>query len=292
MIMEENLTNWPLLEGRYYVGNKNSPVVVCTNATVEGIKLDMERVAICGKCVTENIGVEKIIRNIISNPNIRFLILCGRVSKGHFVEQAFVSLKNNGIDKDKRIIGARGNTPFLKGIEEDEVERFRQQVEIMDITPEEDSQRIMRAVEACWNKNPGPFSGEILKTEKIEEIEALLDGEWVADPKGFFVISIDRNRSKIIAEHFQDNKLKRKIVGDSAETISKTIARLGLIGDFAQTKEHALYLGRELQKAEIALKENLDYEQDSELKVKKVEEEKKDNLTQNQESTDEHGWFD
>src|SRR3989344_2085851 len=152
--MEENLLSWPLLEGRYLVGNANSPVAVCTNATVEGIELDMEKVAIRGKCVTENIGVEKIIRNIVSNPNIRFLILCGRVSKGHFVENAFVSLKNNGIDKDKRIIGARGNTPFLKGIDEDLVERFRKQVEIIDLTPEENSNKIMKAIEDCLRKNP------------------------------------------------------------------------------------------------------------------------------------------
>ena len=109
----EDLKNWPSIEGRYKKGNPQSPVVVCTNATVEGIELDMEKVALIGKCVTENIGIEKIIQNIVANPCIRFLILCGKVSKGHFVSQAFLSLKKNGIDKEKRIIGARGNTPFL-----------------------------------------------------------------------------------------------------------------------------------------------------------------------------------
>ena len=294
--MEENLLSWPLLEGRYLVGNANSPVAVCTNATVEGIELDMEKVAIRGKCVTENIGVEKIIRNIVSNPNIRFLILCGRVSKGHFVENAFVSLKNNGIDKDKRIIGARGNTPFLKGIDEDSVERFRKQVEIIDITPEEDSSKIMKAVEDCLRKNPGAFTGEAVKIKEVETIEAKDYSDWIADPQGFFVISIDKNLNKIIVEHFQDNKLNKKIIGNSAGEISKTIAKLDLIGNFEQTKEHAMYLARELQKAEIALKQGLDYEQDGELELKKVEQEKeenkKDNLTQNQESADEHGWFD
>lgn len=112
--MAEDLKNWPSIEGRYQKGNPHSPVAVCTNATVKGIELDMEKVALVGKCVTENIGIEKIIQNIVANPHIRFLILCGKVSKGHFVAQAFISLKKNGIDKDKRIIGAKGNTPFLK----------------------------------------------------------------------------------------------------------------------------------------------------------------------------------
>jgi len=73
--MTEDLKNWPPVEGRYVLGNKKSSIAVCTNATVEGIKADMEKVAIIGKCVTENIGIEKIIQNIVSNPDIRYLVL-------------------------------------------------------------------------------------------------------------------------------------------------------------------------------------------------------------------------
>jgi len=284
--MEENLKNWPPIGGRYKVGNKRSPVAVCTNATVEGIELDMEKVALSGKCVTENIGIEKIIQNIVANSYIRFLILCGRISKGHFIAQAINSLKKNGIDKDKRIIGAKGNTPFLKGIDPDLIERFRQQIEIVDLMPEEDPKRIMKAVENCLRQNPGPFTGQALKIEKVEEIEAKSCSDWLPDPKGFFVISINREGSQIIVEHFQRNKLTKKITGSSAEEISKTITNLGLIGDFQQTKEHAMYLARELQKAEIALKNGLEYEQDSELKLKKVDKNDKEK------SIDENEWFD
>ncbi|GAH00574.1 unnamed protein product, partial [marine sediment metagenome] len=31
--MEKELKNWPLVEGRYTLGNKKSPIAVCTNAT-------------------------------------------------------------------------------------------------------------------------------------------------------------------------------------------------------------------------------------------------------------------
>ncbi|MBZ9572207.1 tetrahydromethanopterin S-methyltransferase subunit A [Patescibacteria group bacterium] len=281
--MEINLENWPPVGGRYKNGNKKSPVAVCTNATVEGIELDMEKIAICGKCVTENIGIEKIIQNIISNPNIRFLILCGKVSKGHFVDQAIISLKKNGIDKEKRIIGAKGNTPFLKGIDEGQIERFRQQIEIIDLSGEENPKKIMRVVENCLRKNPGIFTGKAMKIEEIEEIEAKTFPKWIPDPKGFFVISINPHRNKIIVEYFQNNKLTKKIIGNSAEEISKTIAKLNLIGDFEQTLEHSMYLARELQKAEFALKNRLDYEQDSELNLKKDEK---------KESIDENDWFD
>lgn len=291
--MENNLENWPVSEGRYEIGNKRSPVAVCTNATVEGIKLDMEKVAIIGKCVTENIGIEKIIQNVVSNPHIRFLILCGKASKGHFVGQAIISLIKNGIDKDKRIIGAKGNTPFLKRTNESLIERFRKQIIPIDLMGEENSQKIMAAVRDCWRKNPGHFTGKPVKIEKIQEIQASSSPEWIADPRGFFVVSIDRDRNKIITEHYQNNKLAKRIVGDSAEEISKTIARLNLIGDFKQTKEHAMYLGRELQKAEIALKSGLDYEQDSELKIEKSKKgDERSAFNREGQIADEDGWFD
>ncbi len=283
----EDLKSWPSIEGRYKKGNPQSPVAICTNATVEGIEPDMEKVALIGKCVTENIGIEKIIQNIVANPYIRFLIFCGKVSKGHFVSQAFLSLKKNGIDKEKRIIGARGNTPFLKGIDEALIERFRQQVEMVDLMPEQDREKIMKKVDDCLRRNPGPFSGEPVKVQEVETIQAKSCPDWIADPKGFFVISIDRNLNKIIVEHFQNNKLTKKIIGNSAEEISKTISYLDLIGDFEQTKEHTMYLARELQKAEFALKNNLDYEQDSELQIKKVKQEDKQ-----KKSANEDDWFD
>lgn len=289
--MEEELKNWPLIEGRYILGNKKSPVAVCTNATVRGIDLDMKKIAICGSCVTENIGVEKIIQNVVSNPYIRFLILCGKVSKGHFVDQAFISLKNNGLDKDKRIIGAKGNMPYLKGLDKDLIERFRQQITIINLTGELDSGKIMEKVEESLKRNPGIFKGEKVEIENIEEIEAKSCPDWMPDPKGFFIISINKTINKILVEYYQDNKLKNKIIGDSAEDICKTISNLDLIGNFTQTKEHSMYLARELQKAEIALKNNLDFEQEKELIFEKLDSEKEKKSIK-KESANEYEWFD
>lgn len=291
MSQKHNLENWPPVEGRYKVGNKKSPVAVCTNATVKGINLDTGKIAICGKCVTENIGIEKIIQNVASNPYIRFLILCGRISKGHFVHQAIISLKKNGIDKEKRIIGAKGNTPFLKGIDEKQSERFRKQIEIIDLIGEEDPHIIMKAVEDCLRRNPGIFKGKAMKIEKVEEIKAKASPKWIPDPEGFFVISVNPRRNKIIVEYFQNNKLTKKITGDSAEDICKTIANLNLIGNFEQSLEHSMYLGRELQKAELALKNRLNYEQDSPLAIKKEEHQKREKEEKKTEK-DEYDWFD
>lgn len=269
------MDKWPLIEGRYVVGNTESPVAVCTNSTVAGIELDMDKVSIVGKCVTENIGIEKIIQNTVSNPKIRYMILCGKVSKGHFVSQAIESLIKNGVDKEKRIIGAKGNTPFLKNIDNELIERFRKQITPVNIMGETNNMKIMIKVEECLSKGEGSFQGKPVKIEQVQEIEAKSCPKWIPDPKGFFVITIN---DRIIVEHYMDNKLKNKIKGDTANDIGDTIAYLSLIGEFEQTLEHAMYLGRELQKAEYCLINNIEYVQDKELKVKQ--------------EPDEYGWHD
>ncbi len=263
MINDSN--KWPPVEGRYNTGNKNSPVAVCTNRSIDEIKIDPQKVAIWGKCVTENIGIEKIIQNIVSNPNIRYLVLCGKASKGHFISQTIEVLVKNGVDKDKRIIGSKGNMPYLRNIDEKLIERFRKQIIPVNIVGETDDKKIAKIIDKLLKTKPEEFKAEALKIAQIKEIEAQASIEWISDPNGFFVISVDKNRNKIIVEHFQNNKLKNKIVGDSAEEICKTIVHLDLIGDFDQKLKHAMYLGRELQKAEIALNNNLNYEQDSSM---------------------------
>lgn len=276
------MNDWPKVEGRYKVGNKTSPIAVCTNASIDDIEIDLKKIAIIGKCVTENIGIEKIIQNIVSNPNIRYLILCGKKSKGHFISQAIESLKKNGIDQDKRIIGAAGNMPYLRNIDEELIERFRKQVEIINMAGETNSQKIEAMVDKLLEGKTEEFKGEAVQIKKIEEIEAK-PAKWIADPKGYFVISLNNERTKIMVDHYIKGEINKRIIGKNAKEICDTIARLKLIGEFEQSLEHSMYLGRELEKAEIALRENLDFEQDKELKIKKLKK---------QESTNEYGWFD
>jgi tetrahydromethanopterin S-methyltransferase subunit A len=61
--------------------------------------------ALSGTVQTPNIGLEKIICNCISNPNIRYLVLTGPESEGHLTGDALKALFSNGVDNKKRIIG-------------------------------------------------------------------------------------------------------------------------------------------------------------------------------------------
>ncbi len=268
-----DVTNWPVEAGRYEVFDTKSCVAVCTLSNVD-ITLP-KNIAIGGKCVIENIGIEKIVKNINANPNIRFLLLCGIEPKGHYVGQALICLKNNGIDSEKKIIGARGAMPFLKNLDNEQVEHFRNQIEIADLIETEDAAEITEKVNELLQQDPGAFEN-IAKSHKdnIKTIEADYDfsKEATADSaldNNFFTIAIDKEKKCIVVEHYiRDNPrgfsggmLKHRIIGTTAEAISGAIVKMGLIKGIY----HAAYLGKELEKAEIALRLGKEYEQEKNL---------------------------
>ena len=68
---------WPVISGYYVVGDPESPVAAATLAShIEQIPMDAGA-AISVPCKTENLGIEKMMANLISNPNIRSLVLYG-----------------------------------------------------------------------------------------------------------------------------------------------------------------------------------------------------------------------
>jgi tetrahydromethanopterin S-methyltransferase subunit A len=86
---------------------------------------------------------------------------------------------------------------------------------------------------------------------------------WTYDPRGFFLIQLDRERRLLLLEHYdQERRLLHRLEGETAAALSQTAIRLGLLSELT----HAAYLGRELAKAEAALRFDLRYEQDSPLR--------------------------
>ena len=90
-------------------------------------------VAVYGPVKTENIGLEKIIANVISNPHIRFLVLCGKDIRGHFPGGSLLALHKDGVDHQHKIIGAPGAIPYIENLSLEAIERFRAQVSIIDL---------------------------------------------------------------------------------------------------------------------------------------------------------------
>jgi len=143
---------WPPVRGDYQVGNPNSGVAVVTLAS----QLFPQGAAICGQCKTENLGVEKIVANVISNCNIRILLICGVESKGHLPGNTILALHKNGIDEQGRIIGSRGAIPFIQNLPPEAIERFQEQVELIDCIGLEDTVQIEEQI-SRYNRLAKPY---------------------------------------------------------------------------------------------------------------------------------------
>ncbi len=224
----------------------------------------LDRIAIVGPLATENLGIERLVRNVVSNPSIRFLVLCGRDSRGHRAGQATLALRQNGVDESARILGAMGPRPVLKNISPEEIAAFRRNVVVLDEIDTKSVDRIASAVASCLAQPCGEVPPLPRKTHQMKALyaEPTRNRDWVYDPEGFFVVLLDRDAKALVCEHYTpDGTLNEVIRGTKAADIANTAIRRGLLSRL----DHAAYLGRELAGAEAALALGLPYIQDEPL---------------------------
>src|SRR5512136_3321589 len=161
-------SGWPKVKGDFISGDANSPVAIVTM----GSHLDEKGLcdagaAMCGSCKTENLGLEKVIANIISNPNIRFMLCCGTEVKGHLAGQTMIALHKGGV-KDGRVVGAEGAIPFIENLKDDAIKRFQEQVKIVDIMETEDNAAIKAKIAELKAQDPGAFPADAMLVQVKE----------------------------------------------------------------------------------------------------------------------------
>ncbi len=164
---------YPPEEGRYLRGNDYSPAAVVAILNTYDFKIpqritDIVRVsieagaALAGTLQTENIGIEKIVANVVANPNIRYIVLCAVESPGHLCGDALIALLEHGVDEQKKIIGTEALTPFLYNLPIESIERFRKQVKLINLLNEGNPEEIKNAVWACYQEEPTEFREYLL----------------------------------------------------------------------------------------------------------------------------------
>lgn len=129
----------------FFKGN-GKEVAICTLGSIDLLeeisRSDlMDKVALAGRLLSENKGIDVIIGYTHKNPSLRRIVLCGKEVKGHFAGQALLALHKNGVDKDNRIIGAKGPYPTLES-PKGQIASFRKQVTIDDLVGVTDLERI------------------------------------------------------------------------------------------------------------------------------------------------------
>ena len=95
--------------------------------------------------------------------------------------------------------------------------------------------------------------------------------DWIMDPKGYFMIAVDRKDNLIRVGYCkftklgksQENDMVAEVTGTTAIEIVNTLIR----ENYISTLQHAGDMGIELCKAELSLKYKLKYTQDKDLKI-------------------------
>ena len=261
----------PPIVGDVVFGDMASPVALCTLGSRSLLPMLAGRpeIAVAGRVFTENVGVERMIQNLVGMVSLRYLIVCGRETQ-HYVGQTILALHAHGVDAAGRVIGSEATEPMLPNLQFDQLQAFQQRIQVIDMIGETDAAAIMERARTMTAATPtvrkqqdGPAAAPD-EAESVERIAATRDPQsaWEYDPVGYFLVFVDRHNMRIRAEQYsQEHQLLRIIEGAGAEEIGHTIVRLGLVTVLA----HATYLGRELARAETALKLGLDYEQDRPL---------------------------
>ncbi len=189
---------WPLVTGDYEVGDPQSCVAISSNGSYFHME-HLKGVAIQGPDKTENIGLEKIITNVVSNPNIRFLIAGGAEVPGHISGGTLIALVKGGVDPSShKVVGSTGAIPFIENLPDEAVARFRDQVEVIDMIGEEDYGKINAKVQELIARDPGAYPEDPMVVKIGDEGEEAAKIEMpLAMPASPHMATIDRATEQI-----------------------------------------------------------------------------------------------
>ena len=262
----EERPGWPPLPGDFYTVRSGAPVAVCTlNSEALAATLATrkpEGLAIVGTMHTENLGIERVIKNVISNPHIRFLLLCGEDTQqtvGHLPGQSLECLFRNGLDDRARIKGARGKRPILKNVSGEEVQGFTAQVELVSLIGEHDEEALIKRIAALCERNLGAYEHSFCETV-VTRIRATDPTSLTLDKAGYFVIYPERRTRNIVLEHYTNQGvLDCMMEGKSTGALYSEAIQRKLVTRL----DHAAYLGRELARAEQSLLDGSSFVQDA-----------------------------
>ena len=257
---------WPPLAGDYTVLRYAAPVAVCTLGDGDLAAAIAARagpqVAIVGTLTTENLGIERLVANTITNPHLRFVLVAGQEVEqriGHHPGGSLLALAANGTNDTGRIIGAPGRRPRLRNLSPDQIAHFRAHVEVVDLIGTGDPAAILAAARQCAARDPGP-APEPPGGQAVPVQRAAPAPRTIADPAGYLIIHTHAARQRLIIEHYRNDGLLTAVIEAGTATDGYTsVLAAGLVSRL----DHAAYLGRELTRAEQALRTGSRYRQDA-----------------------------
>ncbi len=253
--------SWPPLPGDYTVLNKDASGAICTLADEDLYevlrKTPLPGVALVGMLTTENLGIERLVRNVVASRRISWLLLCGTDSRGHRAGECLLAFSQKGVDSEMRVVGAPGKRARLVNLSFEEVEAFRRGIQVIPRIGLQDIAEISRLVIDLRNMPSAERTRTVCAVPGEESVAT--HPESPADPAGYFVIDVSAEKNIIRLEHYTpEHRMTAALNGSSARDLSLSAIDRGLVSRL----DHAAYLGRELGRAEEALRRGERFTQD------------------------------
>ncbi|MFY9301618.1 MAG: tetrahydromethanopterin S-methyltransferase subunit A [Candidatus Nitrosotenuis sp.] len=139
------------IHGEVFYGNSRSNIGICTLSSMRLLRQItesglLEKVAVAGRLLSENKGIDALVKYTIKNPTLDTIIVCGDEVSGHRAGRSLILLHKYGTDKDNRIISSPSPDPILSS-SESEIRKFQSQVKIIDMIGKTNLDEIRSAVD-------------------------------------------------------------------------------------------------------------------------------------------------
>lgn len=119
-----------------FFGNPKSQIAICTLSSMKLLNEIsnsslMSEIVLAGRLLSENKGIDSLIKHVISKKNIKTILICGKDTTGHMSGHSLLMLHENGIDPNGRIIGSSSPDPVLT-TPKSEIQIFQNQITIIN----------------------------------------------------------------------------------------------------------------------------------------------------------------
>jgi len=255
---------WPFVPGNYHVIDDTAPVIVVMPDN-EALAETLAALSIYGLCMISSTcrsvsDVQKLIRNVEANLAVHCVLLAGgEEGKEYPAVEALRAIfdDDDGISEKARRIahGARGK---LKAFD---FAALQKRVDVFNMLDCVEVDKIVAGISRHGAEGQRPDTGFVVQghdtTLGVQRVIAptRISHDYQHDKAGRYIIGTDTK--SIVVEHYNSKgELLRLIQGATARDLCIMLIRNGWVSRL----DHAAYLGRELQLAEIALQQGVPYE--------------------------------
>lgn len=139
----------PINEEVFY-GNPSSNVAICTLSSMNLLKEIsnsdlMGKIILVGRLLSENRGIDALIRHVNKHPTVDTIIICGIEVLGHRAGHALFCVHSYGTDEQNRIINSVSPDPVLS-VSKAEIQQFQRQITLINKIGQTDLEKIRTIV--------------------------------------------------------------------------------------------------------------------------------------------------